>query len=172
MGSHEKVENLVAIVDVNALGQSGPTMFGHDLKAYQRRFAAFGWRVNVIDGHDMKQVTTALRRAARGRGAPTAIVARTVKGKGLGAEVEGKEGWHGKPLPSDMAERVIAALESRLHRLSPPPIHPPRPRRGQSALPAPPPGAGKPPTGEIRTPPARREAPGRPGPGAPPPRGE
>src|SRR6059036_294653 len=55
MASHEKVENLVAIVDVNALGQSGPTMFGHDLKAYQRRFAAFGWRVNVIDGHDMKQ---------------------------------------------------------------------------------------------------------------------
>src|SRR5206468_4208677 len=83
---------------------------------------SLGWRVNVIDGHDMKQVTTALRRAARGRGAPTAIVARTVKGKGLGAEVEGKEGWHGKPLPPDMAERVIAALESRLHRLPPPPI--------------------------------------------------
>ena len=100
MASHEKLENLVAIVDVNALGQSGPTMLGHDLKAYQRRFAAFGWRVNVIDGHDMKQVTTALRRATRGRGAPTAIVARTLKGKGLGAEVEGKEGWHGKPLPA------------------------------------------------------------------------
>src|SRR5438034_11696269 len=98
MASHEKVENLVAIVDVNALGQSGPTMFGHDLKAYQRRFAAFGWRVNVIDGHDMKQVTTALRRATRGRGAPTAIVARTLKGKGLGAEGEREEGWAGKPL--------------------------------------------------------------------------
>src|SRR5207245_1286535 len=91
MASHEKVENLVAIVDVNALGQSGPTMFGHDLKAYQRRFAAFGWRVNVIDGHDMKQVTTALRRAARGRGAPTAIVARTVKGKGRGAGAARRE---------------------------------------------------------------------------------
>src|SRR5437870_6318771 len=151
MASHEKLEDLVAVVDVNALGQSGPTMFGHDLKAYQRRFAAFGWRVNVIDGHDMKQVTTALRRAARGRGAPTAIVARTVKGKGLGAEVEGKEGWHGKPLPPDMAERVIAALESRLHRLPPPPIHRPRRRAGKSALPTPQPVAGKPPTGEIAT---------------------
>ena len=152
MASHEKVENLVAIVDVNALGQSGPTMFGHDLKAYQRRFAAFGWRVNVIDGHDMKQVTTALRRAARGRGAPTAIVARTVKGKGLGDEVEGKEGWHGKPLPPDMAERVIASLESRLHRLPPPPIRRPRRRVGKTLLlPAPQPIAGKPPTGEIAT---------------------
>src|SRR5882724_4848401 len=151
MASHEKVENLVAVVDVNGLGQSGPTMLGHDLKAYQRRFAAFGWRVNVIDGHDMKQVTTALRRATRGRGAPTAIVARTLKGKGLGDEVEGKEGWHGKPLPPDMAARVIASLESRLHRLPPPPIRRPRRRAGKSTLPAPQPIAGKPPTGEIAT---------------------
>jgi len=151
MASHEKVENLVAIVDVNALGQSGPTMLGHDLKTYQRRLTAFGWRVNVIDGHDMKQVTAALRRATRGRGAPTAIVARTVKGKGLGDEVEGKEGWHGKPLPPDMAERVIASLESRLHRLPPPPIRRPRRRVGKTLLPAPQPIAGKPPTGEIAT---------------------
>src|SRR2546429_6327084 len=137
------------MVDVNALGQWGPTMFGHGVKAYQRRFAAFGWRVNVIDGHDMKQVTTALRRAARGRGAPTAIVASTLKGKGLGAEVEGKEGWHGKPLPPDVAERVIASLESRLHRLPPPPIRRPRRRGGKTLLPAPQPIAGKPPTAEI-----------------------
>jgi transketolase len=96
-------------------------------------------------------VTTALRRATRGRGAPTAIVARTLKGKGLGDEVEGKEGWHGKPLPPDMAERVIASLESRLHRLPPPPIRRPRRRAGKSTLPAPQPIAGKPPTGEIAT---------------------
>ncbi|HEV8584387.1 MAG TPA: transketolase [Methylomirabilota bacterium] len=149
MASHEKVENLVAIVDVNGLGQSGPTMLDHDLKTFQRRLAAFGWRVNVIDGHDMLQVTTALRRATRGRGAPTAIVAKTVKGKGLGADIEGKEGWHGKPLPPEMAERVIADLESRLHHLPPPPIK--RPRRRKVALPAPQPLAGKPPTGEIAT---------------------
>jgi len=96
-------------------------------------------------------VTAALRRATRGRGAPTAIVARTVKGKGLGDEVEGKEGWHGKPLPPDMAERVIASLESRLHRLPPPPIRRPRRRVGKTLLPAPQPIAGKPPTGEIAT---------------------
>ena len=151
MASHEKLEDLVAVVDVNALGQSGPTMLGHDLKAYQRRLAAFGWRVNVIDGHDMKQVTTALRRATRGRGAPTAIVARTVKGKGLGPEVEGKEGWHGKPLPADMAERVIASLERGLHHVPPPPIRRPRRRPGTTVLPPPQPIAGKPPVGEIAT---------------------
>jgi len=151
MASHEKVDNLVAVVDVNALGQSGPTMLGHDVKAYQRRFAAFGWRASVIDGHDMREITVALRRATRGRGAPTAIVARTSKGKGLGADVEGKEGWHGKPLPADMAERVIADLERGLHHLPAPPIRRPRRRVGKHALPAPQPIAGKPPVGDIAT---------------------
>jgi len=151
IASHEKLDNLVAVVDVNALGQSGPTMLGHDLKPYQRRLAAFGWRVNVIDGHDMRQITTALRRATRGRGAPTAIVARTLKGKGLGADVEGKEGWHGKPLPEDMAERAIAALEKNLHHLPFPPIRRPRRRAGKTTLPAPAALTGKPPIGEIAT---------------------
>ena len=151
MASHEKVDNLVAIVDVNGLGQSGPTMLGHDLKAYQRRLAAFGWRVNVIDGHDMRQITTALRRAMRGRGAPTAIVARTTKGKGLGPEIEGKEGWHGKPLPAEMAEHVIAELERGLHHLPPPPIRRPRRRVGKSALGPPQPIVGKPPVGDTAT---------------------
>src|SRR5438874_6864346 len=151
MASHETLDALVAVVDVNALGQSGPTMLGHDVKTYQRRLTAFGWRVNVIDGHDMREITTALRRATRGRGAPTAIVARTLKGKALGADIEGKDGWHGKPLPADMAERVIAALESGLHHLPPPPIRRPRRRAGKSALPAPQPIAGEPTVGEVAT---------------------
>src|SRR5207237_4635615 len=58
-----KVDNLVALVDVNALGQSGPTMLAHDLDAYRRRFAAFGWRAHVIDGHDVNAIVAALRRA-------------------------------------------------------------------------------------------------------------
>jgi len=151
MASHEKLDNLVAIVDVNGLGQSGPTMLDHDLKAYQRRLAAFGWRANVIDGHDMTQITVALRRATRARGAPTAIVARTTKGQGLGPEIEGKEGWHGKPLPADMAERVIASLEAGLHHLPPPPIRRPRRRVGKTTLPPPQPISGNPPLGEIAT---------------------
>ena len=127
LAAHLKTDNLVAIVDVNALGQSGTTMLEHDVRAYQRRFAGFGWRVQTIDGHDMGQVVTALRRAARGRGAPSVIVARTVKGKGLG-EVEGQPGWHGKPLPADVAERVVADLEQRRHHLPAPPVRKPRRR--------------------------------------------
>jgi transketolase len=150
MAGHIGLDNLVAIVDVNALGQSGPTMLEHDLAAYQRRFAAFGWRVKTVDGHDMEQVVTALRWARRGRGAPSVVVARTVKGKDLEG-IEGLEGWHGKPLPPDAADRAIGALEAKLHHLPPPPVQ--RPRRPRAT---PPPAAATAPrpleaTGDIAT---------------------
>jgi transketolase len=125
MAGHEKLGNLIALVDVNRLGQSGPTMLGDDVRGYQRRFAAFGWRAVIVDGHDMSAIVSALGRARRGGEAPTAIVALTVKGKGIDG-VEGLEGWHGKPLPADAAERAIAALEARLHHVPPPLIRPPR----------------------------------------------
>jgi transketolase len=132
MAGHRALDNLIAVVDVNALGQSGPTMLGHDLDAYRRRFVAFGWRVQAIDGHDLQQVVAALRRARRTRGAPSAIIARTVKGKGIG-DIEGRPGWHGKALPAEDAERTIAALESRLHHVPPPAIQRPRVRRVERA---------------------------------------
>ncbi|HET7340117.1 MAG TPA: transketolase [Methylomirabilota bacterium] len=148
VAGHDRVANLVAIVDVNALGQSGPTMLGHDVRAYQRRFAAFGWRAVTIDGHDFTQIVPALRRARAGRQAPTAIIARTVKGQGID-EVAGKEGWHGKPLPADAAERAIAALESRLHRVPPPPVRKPVRRKLPKLAPqAAPPGGEH---GEVAT---------------------
>ncbi len=149
VAAHDGLEHLIAIVDVNALGQSGPTMLGHDVRTYQRRFAAFGWRAIVVDGHDMGAVAGALRRARNGRGAPTAIVARTIKGKGIEG-VEGLEGWHGKPLPAEAAERAIKTLEARLHHLPPPPIH--RPRRRARAAPGAAAGAAHPvPGGAIAT---------------------
>jgi transketolase len=148
IASFAKVDNLVGIVDVNGLGQSGPTMLDHDMRTYQRRFAAFGWRTMVIDGHDMTQITTAVRRGMRGRGAPSVILAQTVKGKGL-VGVEGLPGWHGKPLPSDMAEKAIAELEQRRHHLPSPPLR--KPRRRPLAKPAVKPVAGSPPTGEQAT---------------------
>jgi transketolase len=142
MAGHERLANLVAVVDVNGLGQSGPTMLDHDLRAYQRRFAAFGWRTVAIDGHDLRQVVPALRQARQSRRAPTAVVARTVKGQGLG-EIAGREGWHGKPLTPPAAEATIAALQARLHHVPPPPVQRPRarPRRQPDVqpLPAPPP---------------------------------
>jgi len=148
MAGHERLANLVGIVDVNGLGQSGPTMLDHDLRAYQRRFAAFGWRAVTLDGHDMRQIVPAVRRARQSRRTPTVLIARTIKGKGIEG-VEGKEGWHGKPLPPDAAERVIAALEARLHHVPPPPVHKPARRRLPLLSPMPTPPA--PAYGEIAT---------------------
>ncbi len=83
MAAHERLDHLVALVDVNRLGQSGPTVLGWNVAAYQRRFTAFGWRAVTVDGHDMGQVVGALERARRMRQAPTAVIARTVKGRGI-----------------------------------------------------------------------------------------
>ncbi|MFI8823798.1 transketolase [Streptomyces sp. NPDC053431] len=105
---HHRLANFVAIVDVNRLGQSGPTELEWDTDAYARRVEAFGCRALVVDGHDLAEVDRALTVAADGTG-PTVVVARTVKGRGV-SEVADKNGWHGKPLPEDMAERAVAEL--------------------------------------------------------------
>jgi transketolase len=134
MASHRRLGNLIAVVDVNALGQSGPTMLGHDLNAYRKRFTAFGWRAIMIDGHDMTAIVAALRRARRGGELPTAIIARTIKGQGIEG-IAGLEGWHGKPLPREDADRAITALESRSQHLPTPPVQRPRRRRAASSNP-------------------------------------
>ena len=109
--SHYSLSNLIVIVDVNRLGQSGPTELGWDLDAYAARAAAFGARVLVIDGHDLAEIDGALAAAEGGiaGGQATVILAKTVKGRGF-SEVENKEGWHGRPFPPDMADRAIAEL--------------------------------------------------------------
>jgi transketolase len=108
--SHYKLSNLVAIMDINRLGQSGPTELGWDLEAYARRAEAFGAAVQVIDGHDLAAIDGALAKAGEAAGEqPTVILAKTIKGRGF-SEVEDKEGWHGRPFPPDMADRAIAEL--------------------------------------------------------------
>ncbi len=94
----EGLDNLTVIIDANRLGQRGPTRHGWDLNAYARRIRAFGWHTVQVDGHDIESVDEAMADARGTRGAPTAIIARTRKGRGV-AEVEDQEGWHGKPLP-------------------------------------------------------------------------
>ncbi len=106
--SYYGLNNLIAIVDVNRLGQSQPTMLQHDLDTYAQRFRAFGWEVATIDGHDFEQILSAYARIPEVE-KPYAILARTFKGKGASA-VENKDGWHGKPLPPDLAEQAIAEL--------------------------------------------------------------
>lgn len=104
---HERLDNLVVIVDVNRLGQRGPTRHGHDLDAYARRFQGFDWHTVEVDGHDVDAVDRAYGEALSTRGQPTAILARTLKGKGVAA-VQDREGLHGKPLPD--ADEAIAEL--------------------------------------------------------------
>ncbi|KAB1149832.1 transketolase [Streptomyces luteolifulvus] len=104
---YEHLDNLTAIIDVNRLGQRGPTRHGHALDAYARRFQAFGWHTVEIDGHDVDAIDRAYGEARSTIGQPTAILARTLKGKGV-ASVQDREGLHGKPLPD--AEEAIAEL--------------------------------------------------------------
>src|SRR5256886_7315926 len=111
---HYRLGNLTALFDVNRLGQRGPTEFGWDTEVYRRRAEAFGAHAIVIDGHDVEQIDRALAEARAATDKPTVIVARTIKGKGF-AEIEDHEGWHGKALPPDMAERAIAAMGGVRH---------------------------------------------------------
>ena len=110
--SYYKLGNLTAIVDVNRLGQRGPTELEWDLDRYAARVAAFGARPLVIDGHDLAAVDEALSQARENPDQPTVLLARTVKAKGV-PELEDRNGWHGKALPPDMAERAVAALGGR-----------------------------------------------------------
>ena len=108
--SHYKLSNLIVMVDVNRLGQRGPTELSWDLETYRDRASAFGARALVIDGHDLAQIDQAMAQAGDITGQqPTVILARTLKGRGF-SEVEDKEDWHGKPFPAEMAERAIVEL--------------------------------------------------------------
>jgi transketolase len=112
--SHYGLSNFTAIFDVNRLGQRGETEFGWNTEAYRRRAEAFGALALVIDGHDLQAIDEALAEARAATGKPTVVIARTIKGKGFG-EIEDKDGWHGRALPPDMAERAIKELGGVRH---------------------------------------------------------
>jgi transketolase len=135
---HYQLGNLTAIFDVNRLGQRGETEFGWNVEVYRRRAEAFGARAIVIDGHDVEQVDAALAEARQATDRPTVVVARTIKGKGF-AEIENHDGWHGKTLPPDMAERAIAELGGIRHLVvdghRPEPGQPRRRESGEVVLP-------------------------------------
>jgi len=103
----EGLDNIVAIIDVNRLGQTRETMLGWDVDGYAARAKAFGWHAIEIDGHDVDAIEAAYAEAEATKGRPTAIIARTKKGKGVKA-VEDQPGKHGKPL--DDPEAAIAEL--------------------------------------------------------------
>jgi transketolase len=108
--SHWELDNLIAIVDVNRLGQTGETMHGWDLEVYAERARAFGWEAIEVDGHDVEAIEDAYAHAENTSGRPTAIIARTKKGAGVKA-VEDQPGKHGKPIED--AKAAIAELGGR-----------------------------------------------------------
>jgi transketolase len=101
------LDNLVAVIDVNRLGQRGETMHGWNLDSYAHRAEAFGWQAIEIDGHDVEAIDRAYAQALQASGKPVVVVAGTIKGKGA-KEVEDKGGWHGKAL--DHADQIIEEL--------------------------------------------------------------
>jgi transketolase len=105
--AHFELDNLVAIIDVNRLGQRGETMHGWDLDSYAKRAQAFGCHTIEIDGHDVEAIDRAYAEATDISGQPVVIVAKTIKGKG-DPDVEDRNGFHGKAL--DHSDEVIATL--------------------------------------------------------------
>jgi transketolase len=103
--SFYELDNLIAIWDINRLGQRGETMHGWDVDSYRDRARAFGCHAIVIDGHDVEAIDSAYSEAVQVKGKPVVIVARTIKGKGA-TQVQDKNGYHGKPLGPDVIEEL------------------------------------------------------------------
>ena len=114
--SHSKLNNLIAIIDVNRLGQRGETELGWNTQAYAARARGFGWHAIEIDGHDLTEIDQAFSAALSINDRPTVIIARTKKGKGV-ASVEDIGGWHGKAFKPDQEKEAIAELGGERHMI-------------------------------------------------------
>jgi transketolase len=106
--SHHGADNLIAIIDVNRLGQRGPTMLEWDLATYAARARSFGWHPIEVDGHDVTAIDAAFTEA-EGSDGPAIVIAKTEKGHGV-SFLANQEGWHGKALSHEEADRAIAEL--------------------------------------------------------------
>jgi transketolase len=129
--SFYKLDNLIAILDCNRLGQRGETELGWNIEAYAQRARAFGWRAIAIDGHNYEQIQDAYTQAEQhiGQGVPTLIVAKTVKGKGV-SFLENVNGWHGKALSKEQEEKAMQELNpvrSQVFPVQKPPTGQPAP---------------------------------------------
>ncbi len=107
--SYYNLSNLIAILDMNRLGQRGPTNLGWDTEAYAERAASFGWHVIEIDGHNLDEINRAFEEAVQPRDKPTFIIAKTMKGRGV-SFLEDKANWHGKPTDDAQTKQAIEEL--------------------------------------------------------------
>jgi transketolase len=109
IAAYYKLDNLIAILDVNRLGQRGETMYGHHLEAYQSRVSAFGWETILINGHSFSEIEAAYIQAEQIKDKPTMIIAKTIKGKGV-SFLEDKNGWHGVALKPEEFQKALPEL--------------------------------------------------------------
>lgn len=123
--SHYNLDNLVVCFDINRLGQSEPTSLQHKMEVYRKRLDAFGFNSLVVDGHEVEDLCKAFHNASSTAGKPTAILAKTYKGKHF-PNIEDLENWHGKPLGSE-ADRVVQHLTSLIKNKGPLQVHPQKP---------------------------------------------
>ncbi|KAF4026588.1 TKTL1 [Cervus elaphus hippelaphus] len=111
--SHYSLDNLVAIFDVNRLTHSTTLPLEYSIDVYQKRCEAFGWNTLVVDGRDVEALCQVFWQAAQMKNKPTAVVAKTFKGRGV-PSVEDAENWHGKPMPKERADAIIKLIESQI----------------------------------------------------------
>jgi transketolase len=130
LGGYYGLAQVVAIVDMNRLGQRGPTMVGWDGARYAERARAFGWNAILVDGHDRVAIDRAYRDA-EGSDRPVLVVARTRKGEGVSFLAD-QEGWHGRALTREEAGRALAELGDPPGDLR---VEQPVPRAGPAAGP-------------------------------------
>ena len=111
LASYYKTDNLIAIVDINRLGQRGQTMLGWDVSSYQKRFESFSWQTFLVDGHNLEEIDKMYREVLLSiEKKPKVILAKTIKGKGV-SFLEDKNGWHGKALTKEELEKTLEELE-------------------------------------------------------------
>ncbi|XP_035722299.1 transketolase-like protein 2 isoform X2 [Vespa mandarinia] len=123
--SYYKLDNLCAIFDINRLGQSEPTSLQHNMEVYRKRLEAFGFNALVVDGHDVEELAKAFHEAQNTKGRPTAVLAKTFKGKSF-PNIEDLDNWHGKPLGTK-ANEIIQHLTGLLKNPGPLGLHPQKP---------------------------------------------
>ncbi|EGI66180.1 PREDICTED: transketolase-like protein 2 isoform X1 [Acromyrmex echinatior] len=123
--SYYKLDNLCAIFDINRLGQSEPTSLQHNMEVYRKRLEAFGFNALVVDGHDVEELAKAFHEAQNTKERPTAILAKTFKGKNF-PQIEDTENWHGKPL-GNRATDVLQHLNGLLKNPGNLQLHPQKP---------------------------------------------
>ena len=132
--AYHRVGNLVGVLDMNRLGQRGPTMLEWDGETYARRAEAFGWRALRVDGHDVDAIDAAYQDAEDADG-PALVIARTEKGHGV-SFLSNAEGWHGKALSEEQAVQAIEELGGERSAVVTPPAPPTlEPRATAIALP-------------------------------------